>query len=121
MAVGLSAAEANALVDSLSGTYFQLHVGDPGAAGVANVATETTRKLLTLNAASGGSATNSAALEWTSIAGSEDATHYSLWTAATGGTFKFSGNVTADPYTAGNTFTIAADGVTISVSTVAAA
>jgi len=120
MAVGLSAAEANTIVDGLSGTYVRLHVGDPGAAGTANGATETTRKLLTLGTASAGAATNTAALTWTSISGSQTATHYSLWTASSGGTFRFSGTVSADGYTAGGTFTIAVGQFSVTVPTLAA-
>lgn len=120
MAVGLSETDANAIVAGLDGTYIQLHVGDPGAAGTANAATETTRKLISLGAVSGGSATNDGAITWTSIAGSQDPTHYSLWTAVSAGTFKFSGTITADAYTAGNTFTIDVGQLLIAVSTVAA-
>ena len=120
MAVGLSAAEANGIVNGLDGSYIQLHTADPGAAGTTSVATETTRKVISLAAASGGSASTDAAIEWTSISGSQDATHFSLWSAATGGTFLFSGTITADAYPAGNTFTIASGDLTVSVSTVAA-
>ena len=102
MAVGLSAAEANAIVNGLDGLYIQLHTADPGAAGTTAVATETTRKQVSLAAASGGAASTDAALEWTSVAGSETYTHYSLWTAASAGTFEFSGTLTADAVTAGN-------------------
>ena len=70
MAVGLSAAEANAIVDGLDGLYIQLHTADPGAAGTTAAATETTRKQVSLAAASGGAASTDAALEWTSVAAS---------------------------------------------------
>ena len=120
MAVGLSATEANAIVDGLSGLYFKLHIGDPGAAGTANAATETTRKQITLASASGGSSTNTGALTWTTIAGTQTPTHFSLWTDVSAGTFEFSGTVTADEYTAGTTFEIGIGDVTVSVSTVAA-
>ena len=120
MAVGLSAAEANAIITGLSGLWVQLHIGDPGAAGTANPATETTRKQITLATPSGGSAATTADLVWTSIAGSQTASHFSLHTASTAGAFEFSGTITADAYTAGNTFTIASGNLTVSVSTVAA-
>ena len=120
MALGLSAAQANSIVDGLDATYIKLHTADPGAAGATAAATETTRKLIALAAASGGSAVTTADITWTSIAGSQDATHFSLWSAATAGTFLFSGTITADPYTAGNTFTIASGDLTVAVSTVAA-
>ena len=124
MAVGLnpasaSATGANAIVNGLVNLWIQLHTGDPGAAGTANVATETTRKQISLADASGGSATNNALIEWVSIAGSQDASHFSLWTASTAGTFEFSGEIIADPYTAGNTYAIAVGDLTVAVTTVA--
>jgi hypothetical protein len=125
MAVGHSAAEAAKIVSTgsntaLDGSYIKLHTGDPGAAGTANAATETTRKQISLGTPSGGVVTNDTAITWTSIAGSEDATHFSLWTAATAGTFLFSGTITAAAYTAGDTYEIAIGGLTITHSTVAA-
>ena len=120
MAVGPSAAEANTFLDGLDGTFAQLHIGDPGASGTANTATETTRQLMSLGTSSGGSVTNDTALTWTSIAGSQDASHISLWSASTAGTFRFSGTITASAYTAGNTFEIAIGGATLSLSPVAA-
>lgn len=120
MAVGHSTAEANAIVDALSGTWLQLHTGDPGAAGTANQATESTRKQLTLDTAANGTADNSVLLEWTNISGSQDATHFTLWSASSGGTFKFSGTITADPYTAGDTFRLPVGNVTVTHTTRAA-
>lgn len=124
MAVGHSAAEAAKIVATgsnvaLDGTYIKLHVGDPGAAGTANAATETTRKQISLGTPSAGAVTNDTAITWTSISGSEDATHFSLWTAATDGTFLFSGTITAAGYTAGNDYEIEIGGLTISHTTVA--
>lgn len=116
MATGLGSAGANTALDALVAAYpwVKLHVGDPGAAGTSNAATETTRKQVTWAAASGGSVANSAQVQWTSIAGSQDATHFSAWTASTAGTFGFSGTITANAYTAGDTYTIAIGGITAS-------
>ena len=120
MATGLAAAQANTALDAIrtDTPYIQLHVGDPGAAGTANKATETTRKSITFNAASGGSMTNSAQVQWTNIAGSQDATHFSIWNTATDGTgtFKFSGTITANAYTAGDTYTASVGAITLSIS-----
>lgn len=91
---------------AISEVWVKLHVGAPGSAGTSNAATETTRKQLSCSAASGGVITSDAALTWTSISGSEDPTHFSLWTASTGGTFLGSGTITSNAYVAGNTFTI---------------
>ena len=115
MAVGPSPARANAIVDALDGSWVQLHVGEPGAAGTANQAAETTRQQLSQAAASGGIAASDADLVWTSITGSEDATHYSQWSASTAGTYEMSGVITADAYTAGNTFTIPSGSFTTTV------
>lgn len=118
MATGASAARANAAIDAAValGTWIKLHVGDPGAAGTANAAVETTRKQATFGAASAGVAVTTADLTWTSIAGSEDATHFSMWTASTAGTFLWSGTITANAYTAGDTYTATTGNVSLSIS-----
>jgi len=110
MATGLGSAGANTALDALVAAYpwVKLHVGDPGAAGTTNAATETTRKQATWAASSGGATSNSGALSWTTVAGTEDYTHFTLWTAATAGTFGASGTITANAVASGDTFTIAA-------------
>lgn len=119
MAVGLSSSIANYLLDALcNGTnytaltqpvYIKLHTGDPGAAGTANAAGNTTRKSVSFGAAASGVCSNDAAISWTSgeVTTTEDYTHYSIWSASTAGTFYFSGTITANAVTAGDTFTIA--------------
>ena len=118
MAEGLSATAANAALTTLASTYpwIQLHTAAPGAAGTTSVATETTRKQATWGTASAGSIATSAALTWTSIAGSQDATHFTAWSASTAGVFGFSGVITANAYTAGDTFTISSAGLTASLA-----
>src|SRR5262245_27697029 len=119
MAEGLATALANALLsgtlDVHDYTWLQLHIGAPGSAGTSHGATETTRKEITWGPPSGGSmssVTND--LVWTSIAGSQDATHCTLWDASTSGNFGASGSITANAYTAGDTLTIPAGSVTAS-------
>lgn len=121
MAVGFAAAAANTFLDSHCSAFpwIQLHVGDPGSAGTSNPATETSRKQVTWASASGGSKANSAGLSWDGIAGSQDATHFSMWSASSGGTFGGSGTVTANPYTAGDDFVVGVGGVVVSVNTAA--
>lgn len=116
MATGLGAAGANTALDEVVAVYpwVKLHVGDPGAAGTSNPATETTRKQATWGAASGGAITTTVDLFWTAVAGSEDYTHFSLWTASSGGTFGGSGTVTAAAVTAGNTFQVSAGDLDLS-------
>lgn len=114
MAVGISSYLATAWLDAMGnntsfavGTaHIQLHTADPGANGTNGVATETTRKTVSFGAASGGAISNDSAITWTNIAGSQDATHFSLWDAATSGNFLGSGTITANAYTAGDTYTI---------------
>ncbi len=131
MTLGLSAAIANDILDALgnnsslttipvaTGLFAKLHVGDPGSAGTANPATETTRQAVSFGAPSGGSMANDAAVTWTSIAGSQDATHFSCWDDATAGTFILSGTITANAYTAGDTYTVAIGAMTVSLLTAA--
>ena len=91
----------------LGGLYCELHIGAPGAAGTANPALNTTREAAgTFTAPSGGSASNTAAITWTSVPDTETYTDVALWTAATGGTFVASGTITGGAVQAGNTFTI---------------
>lgn len=116
MAVGLAAATANAILNALcrstawtepAAVWVKLHVGDPGAAGTSNAATETDRIEATFGTnASGGAISNTAALTWPAVAGSEDYTHFSAWDASTSGNFLFSGTITANAVTTGDDFTI---------------
>lgn len=120
MATGIASAQADVALNAIrtDTPYIQLHVGDPGAAGTANKATELTRKAVTFGVASGGVMTNSAQVQWTNIAGSQDATHFSIWNTATDGTgtFKYSGTITANAYTAGDTYTAAIGGITLTIT-----
>jgi len=124
MATGVSAYLANSWLDALGNNtsyavtqvYVKLHVSDPGPNATNGAATETTRKAASFAAASSGSLASDAALTWTNISGSQDATHFSAWDAVTGGNFLFSGTVTANAYTAGDTFTIASGSLTVSLT-----
>lgn len=123
MPEGLSVALANGLLSGSDAevadyTWLKLHVGAPGSAGTANAATETTRKQITWGSpASGSMASVTADLVWTSISGSQDATHCTVWDASTAGNFGVSGVITANAYTAGDTLTIPAGSVTASFTT----
>lgn len=124
MATGLSTFLANSFLDSLgnatafsvSNVYVKLHIADPGSAGTANPATETTRKVASFGSAAGGGLSSDAAITWTNIAGSEDATYFTAWDSATAGNFLFSGTITGNPYTAGDTYTIASGALTVSLT-----
>jgi hypothetical protein len=124
MATGLSAYTANKFLDALGNAtafsvtdvYIKLHVGDPGANGTSNPATETTRKVVTFAEASNGTIASDSAATWTNIAGSQDATHFTSWDNLTTGNFLFSGTITSNPYTAGDTVTIASGSLTASLT-----
>ena len=124
MATGLSDYLANKFLDavgnatdySASNVYVKLHIGDPGANGTTNPATETTRKLVSFGSASTGGLTSDADVSWTNIAGSEDATFFTVWDNLTAGNFLFSGTVAGNAYTAGDTFTIPSGSLTVSLT-----
>jgi hypothetical protein len=124
MATGISAYLANAWLNALGNAtsfsvttaYVKLHVGDPGSAGTSNAATETTRKSVSFAAASNGALASDADVTWTNIAGSQDATHFTAWDNATTGNFLFSGTITGNAYTAGDTYTISSGGLTVSLT-----
>ena len=124
MATGISNYIANKWLDALGNAtafsvttaYVKLHTGDPGAAGTSNAATETTRKSASFAAAANGAIASDADLTWTNIAGTEDATHFTAWDNATTGNFLFSGTITGNPYTAGDTYTIASGALNVSLT-----
>ena len=124
MATGLSSYLAGSWLDAVGNNtsfavatvYVKLHVGDPSSNGTANPATETTRKAASFGTASAGVLTSDADVVWTNIAGSQTATFFTAWDATTAGNFLFSGSITGNPYTAGDTFTIASGALTVSLT-----
>jgi hypothetical protein len=126
MTQGAAAATANAWLNVLRGTtytgvaglFVKLHIGDPGSAGTANASVVTTRNALTLNAASGGAATL-AGLAGYSMTATESISDVSVWDAASGGTFLFSGQLTA-ARAVNNGDTLTFNTFTVSITPVAA-
>jgi hypothetical protein len=124
MATGLSSYLANAFLDALGNNtsfavttvYVKLHTGDPGVNGTSNAATETTRKSVSFSAASSGSLSSDADITWTNIAGSQDATFFSAWDNASAGNFLFSGSISGNAYTAGDTYVIPSGSLTVSLT-----
>lgn len=113
----LEDAIANALRGGGAGTsftapaavYAKLHTGDPGEDGTANAATETTRKAVTFDAASGGVISLSNSPSWTNVAATETYSHVSLWDASSGGNCLGSGALSSSvAMTAGDTFNLTA-------------
>jgi hypothetical protein len=124
MATGISSYLANSWLDALGNAtafsvttpYVKLHIGDPGANGTGNPATETTRKSVSFGASSAGALASDADVTWTNIAGSQDATHFTAWDNLSAGNFLFSGTITGNAYTAGDTYTISSAGLTVSLT-----
>lgn len=118
MATGWGPTAGNAALTTLLSTYpwIKLHIGDPGAAGTSNPATETTRQQVSVGAAAAGAIASNADLVWTNVAASEDYTHFTAWTANAAGTFGFSGTITSPAVTAGATFTISSGNFTVSLT-----
>lgn len=68
--------------------WVQLHTANPTDAGTSAVSSETTRKQFTIaDAGSGVAAGTGSTVSWApiSLSGTENLTHYSVWTASTGG------------------------------------
>lgn len=93
MAVGTSAAGAATMLAQFGaaigddwGGLLQLHTGDPGADGTANVAPTAGRALLALGSPSGGAVSAPLPARVT-ITGPARVSHASLWDAPVGGTF----------------------------------
>jgi hypothetical protein len=124
MATGISSYLANSWLDALGNAtafsvttpYVKLHIGDPGANGTGNPATETTRKAVSFGASSAGALASDADVTWTNIAGSQDATHFTAWDNLSAGNFLFSGTITGNAYTAGDTYTISSAALTVSLT-----
>jgi hypothetical protein len=103
--------------------FLQIHTGDPGAAGSANISSVTTRKAITFAAAASGSMSANGTLpSWPTWAGTnnESVTHVSFHTASSGtGNFKRSAALSAPVVMAtGNTLNITA--ITFTFTPVAA-
>jgi hypothetical protein len=87
-----------AAYSAVAGTFVQLHTGDPGAAGTANVSVgSTTRNSFIFSSSSSGSSLSlgTAPSSWTNGGTSETLTHISVWTASSAGTLLFTVALTA--------------------------
>ncbi len=113
---------ADAILDNVCGTvWVKLHTGDPGAAGTAHAAAETTRQQATFASASGGVANTSTDLAWSSVSDTEVYSHVSMWDDATAGSFMASDLLAvARSVTAGDNFTILAGDASLSFVPLAA-
>jgi hypothetical protein len=113
---GLASATADAILNALlnsvtwsepAAVWIKLHTGDPGTAGTNNAATETTRKQAFFTTPSFGYSETSADLDWVNVSTTETYTHWSAWSASSGGTFLFSDQFdTPIAMTAGGDFSV---------------
>jgi len=74
--------------------YIQLHTGDPGAAGTANISAVTTRQAVTFGAAASNAIALSNSPAFTMTA-TETITHISVHNASSAGTFRWSAALTS--------------------------
>jgi hypothetical protein len=133
MTVGFSTTNTvNAWLNTLRGTsaatftgvttlFVQLHTGDPGASGTANVSSTTTRQALNFAAAASGSQSLTGTTQWTNWAGTngEVVSHISVWGASSAGTFYYSVALTASKtVNTGDTLTLST--LTVSIAPLAA-
>jgi len=131
MATGLAPGIAQSILNALcrnvawaqpAGFFLKLHTADPGAAGATAAFGDATRQSGTFAAAaSDGTITTSADVNWTSVTAAGTVTHVSFWSAATAGTFLGSDDL-ATPRTLaiGDNFTILAGDVDLSLAPIAA-
>jgi hypothetical protein len=86
--MAFTTASKDAAVNSLTalGTYISLHVGDPGTVG-SNEQAGVSRAQTTWGSSSSGTASGTQVTFSNVPSGSY--THYGVWTAATGGTFRW--------------------------------
>jgi hypothetical protein len=98
--------------------FVKLHLGDPGAAGTANPAANTTRQQATFgSAAASGAISNTAVVEWLAVSTTETYTHLSYWTAASSGTFIGSDDLSSPAaMTAGDNFRLPVGDIDLAVS-----
>lgn len=120
MTTGIRTAEANSLLDTLLGSTpaFQIHVGDPGAAGTSNLSAGDATKITgaMASASAGSKALSANAGPWTNGGTSETLSHVSAWITTV---FKISAALTASQaWVASNTFTLTT--FTVSVTPLAA-
>ncbi|HMG44647.1 MAG TPA: hypothetical protein VK611_25160 [Acidimicrobiales bacterium] len=99
--------------------WIQLHDGDPGSAGTANIADNTTRTQASFGSPATNAATrrilNDTDITWVDVAAAEDYTHWSAWTLVTAGTFLGDGLMTANALLVGDDFVIPAGDIEVNL------
>lgn len=132
MAIGIKDTVANSLINAMlrhtaytgpASIYIQLHTAAPGAAGTIAIATNSLRKIVAFNAATGtgslgGISTNTSDISWTSVPATEDYQFFTLWDAISGGNLIAEGSIIANQVASGDPFTISAGTLTASLLTI---
>jgi hypothetical protein len=98
MPAGVAPGVVSALLNYFNGTaptppaalWAQLHVGDPGVAGTANLSALTTRQTVLMTASSSGSPIALSNTPSFTMTTTETIAFVSFWSASSGGTFEFS-------------------------------
>lgn len=115
----LSEFAANAILDGdpmPTTLWVQLHVGDPGVTGVANVAAEDRRMSFTRTAAAAGACSNAGSMLWDSIPDDETITHISIHDDESAGDAWWIGDATSDLIvTTGNNIALSAGALDLSL------
>lgn len=120
MAIPLSDATVHAMLDAQfngATVYISLHTANPSTNGANEVTGGTYgRQQVAFDAAANRATVNTDAETWT-LMPSCTITHFGAWTAATNGTFKGGGKLTADQViNAGGTVTLAAGALSFGIS-----
>lgn len=120
MAEGWGAAGAGTALDAAKAAYtwVKLHTGAPGSAGTSNAAANTTRKQVTWGSVSAGAMANTDIPSWSSgeVTTTETYTHFSVWSASSGGNLGWTGTLTGGAVTAGTAFSIPVGDLDVSVT-----
>lgn len=97
-----------------SGVFMQIHKGQPGSAGTSNVSAQTARSQVSFAAPSAGAIALTGTPPSFNITATETISHVSFWSAASGGEFLWSADMTASKSVeAGDTLTITSAGLGI--------
>lgn len=122
MTVGLSTTNAaNAMLNGfrntafqIAATWVQLHTGDPGGAGTANVSAVTTRSQATFAAASAGAIALTGTNPNWNMTSTETISHISVWSASSSGNFLWSAALSVSKSVqSGDTLTLTTCGLSL--------
>jgi hypothetical protein len=104
----------NAVLVPSTTYYVSLNTSDPGATGTGEGTDG--RKAITFASSSAGSQASSNSQSWPSAVGGQTYTFFSIWTAATAGSYKRGGTLTSITPSAGSTISIATGAITLTAS-----